>query len=100
MTPDFTYPGKELELFSKALHWKKYVASLIKPFIKGNVAEVGAGTGNFSPYLLNEKVTSWTYIEPDEQFRNIISGKIAKNQLHPGNIHASYPEPGAFYDTI
>jgi hypothetical protein len=31
------YIGKELDIFSKAINWKKYWYSFIEPYLKGNV---------------------------------------------------------------
>ena len=62
----FTYAGKELQLFSKAVKWKKYFAEKIIPYISGNVLEAGAGTGDTRKYLMNNKVIRWTSIEPDK----------------------------------
>ena len=53
MTESFKYQGDELELFQHAKNWKKYFSRQIKPFIKGNVLEVGAGIGA-TTLLLND----------------------------------------------
>lgn len=63
----YKYPGKELEIFEEARNWKKYLASRIKPYIKGKVLEVGAGTGETTSYLMNEQVEEWTCLEPDQK---------------------------------
>lgn len=86
MIPAFTYPGKELKLFGKADNWKKYVSATINKYIRGDVAEIGAGTGNFSMFLYSDQVTSWTYVEPDKNFREILQHKIASKQLHAGPV--------------
>jgi len=67
MNNHYRYPGKELDLFQKAGKWKRYMAAKLKPYVAGHVLEVGAGTGETTQYLLNEKVTHWTYLEPDEK---------------------------------
>lgn len=101
MKPAFTYPGKELELFGKANNWKKYVAAIINKYIQGDVAEVGAGTGNFSTFLHSDQVTSWTYVEPDENFRDILQHKIADNHLRAGTVHEKLSDTSIMhYDTL
>ena len=50
-----SYQGTELPLFSQASNWKKYFSSLIKQYIRGSVLEVGAGSGNTTPFIFNEK---------------------------------------------
>lgn len=59
------YIGNELELFQHAKHWKGYFSSYIKKYIKGDILEVGAGFGVNTRYLVNDSVSSWTFIEPD-----------------------------------
>jgi SAM-dependent methyltransferase len=102
MKPGYTYIGNELELFGKATRWKSYVASSISSFITGDVAEAGAGTGNFTPFLQSPAVTSWTYLEPDGSFRDILRSKINRGRLPPGIIGEKLAElpAGARFDTI
>src|SRR5688572_25069932 len=61
----FEYIGEELELFQLAENWKRYLASRMSPFLKGDVLEVGAGLGANVPYSYNDSVTRWLSIEPD-----------------------------------
>ena len=42
------YPGKELEIFDKAIIWRKYIHALTKRYLKDNILEVGAGFGSFT----------------------------------------------------
>lgn len=62
--PGFTYVGSELELFAEAIDWKNYWASKIRPHIRGDVLEVGAGLGTNTPYLV-DRAKTWTSLEPD-----------------------------------
>ena len=39
------YVGQELEIFEKAVNWKRYFASEIWGHLTGDVLEVGAGIG-------------------------------------------------------
>jgi len=59
------YAGNELDLFRHATAWKAYYASVLQPYVRGAVLEVGAGLGGTTRFLLNEKVTSYEAIEPD-----------------------------------
>lgn len=66
--PRSKYIGDELELFQHARRWKAYVGKQIRPFLKGDVLEVGAGNGvNASTYLSDANVISWTCLEPDPE---------------------------------
>jgi SAM-dependent methyltransferase len=73
------YQGKELELFDHARNWKMYFGSFMKPFLKGDVLEVGAGTGGTTKVLCDGNQLSWTCLEPDErqllQIRSLIDDK-------------------------
>lgn len=69
---DYHYEGSELALFKDAVNWKKYYSDAIKPYIQGNVLEVGAGIGVNIPYMVNNKVTHWTSLEPDSSLFNSI----------------------------
>lgn len=46
------YPGKDLEAMLFARNYHKWIIDTLKPFLRGNIAEVGAGSGNFSKLLL------------------------------------------------
>lgn len=47
------YPGKELEIFDKAVLWRKYIYFLVKNYIKNHLLEVGAGIGSFTKNYKN-----------------------------------------------
>jgi len=62
---DFTYVGSELELFAAARNWKSYWSRQIRPFITGDVIEVGAGIGSNTPFLDPGGNERWVCLEPD-----------------------------------
>jgi SAM-dependent methyltransferase len=61
------YAGTELEVFAYARNWKRYWAGRLRPFVAGDVLEVGAGAGANTALLWNERVTSVTCLEPDAE---------------------------------
>jgi SAM-dependent methyltransferase len=63
--PEFAYAGSELEIFEKAVRWKRYFARHIAPYIRGEVLEVGAGIGANNKIFAPLKFTRWTCLEPD-----------------------------------
>src|SRR5438270_9229671 len=65
MDNQYHYPGAELAIFESAINWKKYMVEKIRPFIKGDVLEVGAGLGASSKMLDQGDAHSWTMLEPD-----------------------------------
>jgi SAM-dependent methyltransferase len=62
-----SYVGTELEIFSRAVNWKRYWADRIRPYLRGAVLEVGAGTGVNTPFLKTEDCARWVCLEPDEE---------------------------------
>jgi Methyltransferase domain len=59
------YVGKELDIFAQAENWKRYWSAKIRPYVRGDVLEVGAGLGANTPFLKSDAVSSWTCLEPD-----------------------------------
>lgn len=83
MIKDSNYIGTELELFEGALHWKKYYGEIIKPYLRGQVLEVGAGIGGTTSTLCDGSQNSWLCLEPDTKLSARIQEKIDRNLL-PG----------------
>jgi hypothetical protein len=61
----FHYSGDELPLMAQAVHWKSYIAKLVRPYMGSSVLEVGAGIGNNIPFMFRSPVSQWTALEPD-----------------------------------
>lgn len=59
------YAGGELELFAEARNWKRYWSSVLRPFVRGRVLDVGCGIGANADFLWNEGVARYTFLEPD-----------------------------------
>jgi protein-L-isoaspartate O-methyltransferase len=101
----FAYVGTELELFARAVHWKRYVADLLAPHISGRVLEVGAGIGSNTGYLADVSTfTSWECLEPDRSQADVIREKIAAGQM-PADCTVTVgtladAPPDARYDAI
>jgi SAM-dependent methyltransferase len=62
---EYTYVGEELDVFALATNWKRYFSTLLRPYVRGQVLEVGAGIGATAPALWNSAVTRWVCLEPD-----------------------------------
>ena len=45
MSTELNYIGDELTIFALAKNWKAYFSAALTPFIRGEVAEPGAGLG-------------------------------------------------------
>jgi ubiquinone/menaquinone biosynthesis C-methylase UbiE len=77
----FQYVGSELEVFSHAINWKTYLASQIRPFLRGKVLEVGAGIGTTTTALASGNEESWTCLEPDLALANTLKANLNKGNL-------------------
>ena len=78
-----SYPGRELELFAAAAHWKQYVAAEIAPFLGRRVLEVGAGIGATTLALARDPNASWLCLEPDPRLAATLGERIARGELPP-----------------
>ena len=97
------YVGSELELFSTATHWKRYVSRVIAPFIGARVLEVGAGIGSNMGYLRTPAVRSWLSLEPDPELAGRIRARIAAGELPAAAVKVGTTaeiDAGQDFDTI
>ena len=102
MSESFKYPGDELVLFQHATNWKKYFSRPIKPYIKGNVLEVGAGIGSTTLLLNDGSASQWLMLEPDENMSASLKKKIEAKEL-PANCRLQTGTIGQLtstFDTI
>jgi len=61
----YSYQGGELEIFARAVNWKRYLKKQIELYIEGDVLEVGSGLSTNTRLLFNSSINSWTALEPD-----------------------------------
>ncbi|HIF24278.1 MAG TPA: methyltransferase type 12 [Gemmatimonadetes bacterium] len=61
----YEYVGTELDLFAQATNWKKYLQSVVSPFLTGDVLEVGAGIGTTTRAFSDGSASTWLCLEPD-----------------------------------
>jgi SAM-dependent methyltransferase len=59
------YIGGELDLFSLARNWKRYVRAVIGKHLAGDVLEVGAGIGGTTAAMHEGTAHLWVCLEPD-----------------------------------
>jgi len=74
------YDGYELEYFDAAYNFRNYQLSLIKKYLKGNLAEVGPGKGEFFNYY-KRYLKAINLIEPDKNLFNLLKKKHNKNNV-------------------
>jgi len=100
---DFKYVGSELDLFAVARNWKSYWSSQIRPFVAGDVVEVGAGIGSNTPTLYAGGTGRWVCLEPDATLLTELTRKLqdelpnGRYELVCGTLHSL---AGQQFDTI
>ncbi|QWR78208.1 class I SAM-dependent methyltransferase [Candidatus Magnetomonas plexicatena] len=104
MSLHYSYVGTELELFNKAVNWKRYFTEKIAPFIGNNVLEVGAGIGGTTKALCHRRCHKWVCLEPDATLAAQIEQKISDGLLPSNcsvvNMFVSDVPETETYDTI
>jgi SAM-dependent methyltransferase len=73
---DPTYVGGELELFAEAHRWKQYWASKLRPYLRGDVLEVGAGIGSNTLLLRRGDDSRWVCLEPDPGLAAALQSRV------------------------
>ena len=98
---EYSYVGSELDLFMSATNWKKYWAAKLRPFVRGDVLDVGAGLGATFDYL-NEGSKSWTCLEPDAGLCAQLEQRLATHARPPRVLVGTLGElpPDASFDTV
>lgn len=100
---DFAYPGAELDLFAGVHHWKAYWASRMRPYLAGDVLEVGAGAGSNTPYLDAGGDVRLVCLEPDPRLAARLAGDPAAPGTRPREVVCgtlASLEPGQRFDAI
>lgn len=80
-TEAFSYVGSELELFARAVRWKRYYRSLLAPRLGAEILEVGAGIGETAAHLCSDRQTRWVCLEPDPEQAALVRAKIESGGL-------------------
>jgi SAM-dependent methyltransferase len=62
----------ELSIFEKADNWKAYWGAFVRPYLRGDVADVGAGLGANTSRFADVAVRRWLCLEPDAD----LAGKL------------------------
>lgn len=77
---EFNYVGTELDLFAAVVNWKSYWSDQIRPFVSGDVLEVGAGLGSNTRFLDRGDSTRWVCVEPDTQLVSELAANLGKSK--------------------
>ena len=74
------YFGNDLEAMSFAKNYHRWIVDEFHPALGTNVAEIGAGVGNFSEFLLDAGVKYLAAFEPSENMYPHLAKKFAGMQ--------------------
>jgi ubiquinone/menaquinone biosynthesis C-methylase UbiE len=77
---EFKYVGSELDLFAGVHHWKIYWSQQIRPFVTGDILEVGAGIGSNTQLLDPGGNGRWVCLEPDFQLAAQLERKLKETK--------------------
>lgn len=71
------YFGKDLEAMSFAINYSNWILSEFQPYLGDNIAEIGAGAGNFSKLLLKTRIKTLTAFEPSDNMFPLLDKAIS-----------------------
>ncbi len=75
-----TYFGKDLEAMTFAKNYHKWIVDEFFYYLGENVAEVGAGIGNFSDFLLDAGIRKLVAFEPSINMFDVYEKKYSQNK--------------------
>lgn len=76
----FDYEGSDLEAMDSAENYPNWILSEFVPYLKGNVADVGAGSGNFSTYLMKAQIDTLHAFEPSASMHRVLADRFRKEE--------------------
>ncbi|HBM15263.1 MAG TPA: hypothetical protein DD381_02795 [Lentisphaeria bacterium] len=94
------------KIMASAENYNRYLFSLIKPYLNGEVIEIGSGIGNITRQMLEtpSKISKLFCIEPDEScinsFKAITSQSRFPIQIIKGSFPETYPSQTGVADLI
>lgn len=97
------YFGKDLEDLTAANNYYKWIIEIFRPFLGNTVAEIGAGNGNFTNFLVEEKIKKIFAFEPSNNMYTQLSDKFKENnKVTTINkfFEEKYQELKNFFDSV
>ena len=74
------YDGFELEYFDNSQNFRNYQLSLIKKYLKKEIAEVGPGRGGFVDYY-KKNAQSLCLVEPDKKLFRFLKKRYSNKKI-------------------
>ena len=90
------YFGKDLEAMSVAQNYQTWVLDELKPYLGDYVAEVGAGMGNFSQFLLETNLKNLVTFEPSDNMYSLLEKKF-ENKSNVDTIKSFFEDQSDNY---
>ena len=78
-SPGNSYFGHDLEAMMFAKNYGQWIFDYFEPYLGLRVAEVGAGMGNFSEFILNKDITRLYAFEPSLNMYQVLDARIGDN---------------------
>lgn len=73
------YFGKDLEAMSFAKNYHKWILNEFNPYLGNLVGEIGAGTGNFSNFIVTAGINRLFAFEPSENMYPLLENQFREN---------------------
>jgi Methyltransferase domain len=99
---DFAYVGSELNLFAGATTWKSYVRFHLRPYLSGDILEVGAGIGASTATFCDGTQRRWVCLEPDRDLADRIKSNLPAELTNCEVVVGTLSDlgPGDQFDSI
>ena len=97
-----------LQVISKAGHFNRWMFETIRPYLKGDILEIGSGIGNISDFLVNEGYTV-TLSDYNQEYCDVLKEKyhgrknvkdILSIDLQQPDFYLKYNHLKETFDTI
>ncbi len=72
------YYGRDLEAMSFARNYHQWIMDEFRPYLSDDVAEIGAGTGNFSEFIVDAGVKRLVALEPSANMYPLLQRRFEK----------------------
>jgi SAM-dependent methyltransferase len=101
-TADYADVCADLLNAEKAHNWKSYFSKHLRPYIKGDVLEVGAGIGANTRLFANSAFDRWVCLEPEGRLVERIKAGLSSNGTrHEALIgYLRDLDPARLFDTL
>jgi SAM-dependent methyltransferase len=78
---EIAYVGSELDLFARAVNWKRYWSSILRPCLGTRILDVGAGIGATLDVLADGPGRRWLALEPDPGLAERLRARVAAGEI-------------------